>query len=108
MQNDAPFNVILARFIITDGGVDPSKHENVAPTTASIMGFFMAPGRAGSGAAAQLRHDLERASAGLMFLTDAISVLAALAALWSVRDRGGSLRVVVGLSAGIVPWTWAV
>ncbi|MFC7496700.1 MULTISPECIES: hypothetical protein [unclassified Nocardioides] len=107
MQNDAPFNLILARFILADDGVDPGLHDNPVPTTAGIIAWFMAPGRADLGPAAMLRHDLARSSDGLMFVTAAISVIAAITVLRTVRERNVVLRAAVGLAAALIPWTWA-
>jgi hypothetical protein len=108
MGNDSAWNVMLARFVLEDGGFDPAKHGNVTPLTAEIFAFVLAPGRDDVPGPGLLLHDVERALQTLLLLLSVISVLGALVVGQAALRRGLVLLAAVASAAGVMPWTWFV
>lgn len=107
MNNDSPWNLVSARFIVEDGGLDPGAHRNPAPLANELVGLFLAPGRSGVGPADLLAHDLLRTSQALLLLVAATSVLAGVLVASGVpSDRPWSRAVLAGMAA-LIPWTWS-
>lgn len=108
MHNDSVWNMMIARFVVEDGGVDPEQHENGAPLTSVIVAIFLAPGRAQLSPSDWLVHDVHRAAEALVFMLGIMGLLAGvLVASAAPRDRRVA-RVLLALGGALVPWTWFV
>lgn len=108
MRNDSAWNLMSTRFIVEDGGVDPSKHGNVAPLTFEYVALFLAPGRSDVAPSELLAHDLGRLAQGLLLLVAVISVLGSVVVASVVPARLPLLRATLAVGAGLLPWTWYV
>lgn len=107
MNNDSPWNLVSARFIVEDGGLDPASHRNPAPLANELVALFLAPGRSSVDPADLLSHDLLRGSQALLLLVAATSLLAgALVAAGLPASRPWSRAVLAGVAA-LIPWTWS-
>ena len=78
MRNDNTWNLVSSRFLVEDGGLDPSSHRNPAPLANEVVALFAAPGRSAVARGDLLAHDLYRASEALLVMVGATSLLAGL------------------------------
>ncbi len=58
MRNDAVWNLVSARYVVTDRGFIPSLHPNSSPLTAMLLATGLAPGRDATPAGHLLSHDI--------------------------------------------------
>ncbi|MET0820415.1 MAG: hypothetical protein ABWY58_05590 [Aeromicrobium sp.] len=108
MGNDATFSLMIGRFIVEDGGDDPSKHLTSAPLTYEVLAAFMAPGRSSVDPRLLLTHDVDRVIQVLLLMLAAMSLLMALTVAQVVPRHRVVSRIVLSLVMGAVPWTWFV
>jgi hypothetical protein len=108
MNNDSTWNLVSARFIVEDGGLDPASHRNPAPLANEVMALFLAPGRSDVGSRDLLAHDLFRASEVLLLLVGATSLLAGLLVASGIPASRPWSRTVLALVAAAIPWTWSL
>jgi hypothetical protein len=102
--NDAVWNTMAARFVVTDGGIDPAAHPNPAPSTAALAASWMLPGR--EAADEVLRHDVAREAEFVLLVTLAAAVLAGCVAARAVRAAHPVVRVTAGVvgSGFVLGW----
>jgi hypothetical protein len=108
MANDSTFNVMTARFVVDDGGVDLGRHFNVAPLTSELVALFMVPGRSSLAPADLMQHDVARATQVLLLLLAVMSVGGSLIVASAVPTRHRHARAILAVCAGLVPWSWFV
>lgn len=108
MNNDSPWNLISSRFIVEDGGLDPSSHRNPAPLANEVVALFAAPGRSGVDPTDLLAHDLLRASEVLLLLVGAASLLAGVLVASGMPASRRWSRAVLSVAAAAIPWTWSL
>lgn len=106
LANDAVWNTMAARFIVVDGGIDPSAHPNPAPSTAALAASWMIPGR--ENASELLRHDVTREAQFVLLVTLAAAVLAGCIAARTVRAGHPVIRVVAGVAGSAFVLSWYV
>lgn len=108
MRNDNTWNLVSSRFLVEDGGLDPSSHRNPAPLANEVVALFAAPGRSAVGRGDLLAHDLHRASEALLLMVGATSLLAGLLVASAFPASRVWSRAVLGLVAAVIPWTWSL
>ncbi|QWZ07218.1 hypothetical protein KRR39_17315 [Nocardioides panacis] len=108
MSNDSTFNVMIARFIVGDGGLQPAKHGNVAPLTSELAALFMAPGRSVLAPALLMEHDVRRVIEMLLLMLAVMSVVGSVIVAQVVPARYPWVRGILAVCAGLLPWTWFV
>ncbi len=108
MANDSTFNVMSARFVVGDGGVDLDRHFNVAPLTSELVALFMVPGRSSLAPADLMQHDVVRSTQVLLLLLAVMSVGGSLIVASAVPARHRHARAVLAVCAGLLPWSWFV
>ena len=106
MSNDSTFNVMMARYIVADGGHDASKHMNVAPLTSEFAAAFLAPGRAALAPAQLMEHDVRRVIEMLLLMLAVMSVVGSVIVAQTVPARYPAIRAFLAVGAGLLPWTW--
>ena len=108
MQNDAVWNLVLSRFLITDAGLIPSLHPNVSPLVSVMLAAAMATGRPGTDAPGLLQHDIA-AMAGVFAATTVVTAfLAGLVAGQLVRGRHPVLRSIAAVLGSALILSWFV
>lgn len=107
MRNDSTWNLVSARFIVDDGGLDPASHRNPAPLANEVVALFIAPGRSTVDPNDLLTHDLLRTSEALLLLVGATSLLAGLLVASAIPSSRPWSRAVLAATATIIPWTWS-
>jgi hypothetical protein len=106
MGNDSTFNLMTARFVIDDGGVDLDRHFNVAPLTSELVALFMVPGRHSLTPAALMQHDVARSTHVLLVLLAVMSVGGSMIVARAVPAQHHVARSLLALAAGLLPWSW--
>ncbi|WP_394551214.1 hypothetical protein ACDF64_10950 [Agromyces sp. MMS24-JH15] len=106
LANDAVWNTMSARFIVTDGGIDPAAHPNPAASTAALAATWMIPGRSWAGEL--LRHDVAREAQLVLLLVLACAVFASLIATRMVPRAHPLLGIAAGFAAGGLMLGWYV
>ncbi|MEV8214507.1 hypothetical protein [Leifsonia sp. NPDC077715] len=108
MQNDAVWNLVLSRFLITDAGLIPSLHPNVSPLVSVLLAAAMATGRPGTAAPGLLQHDIA-ALAGVFAATTVVTAfLAGLVAGQLVRGRHPVVRSIAAVLGSALILSWFV
>ncbi|WP_167051065.1 hypothetical protein [Salinibacterium sp. ZJ77] len=108
MHNDAVWNMVSARLIISDGGVDPELRPHSSPLTAGMMAVVMAPGRGGLAGSSLLEHDVWRVAELWAILIGAAMLCSALVGWDMLRGRPSHARLAVAAVCSFVPATWFV
>lgn len=108
MGNDSVWNVMYGRILVNDGGADPERHPSAAIGVHELIAFFIMPGRREVPAPDLLAHDLGRALDAMLLLLVAAAVLGGVAVARAIPATQLSTRVVVGMVASAVPFTWYV
>ncbi len=108
MRNDAVWNLVTARFILTDDGLVPDLHPNPSPLTAVLLAAGMAPGRPGSDAPGLLQHDIAGMAGVLALSTIAAALLAGLVAARMVSPAHPVLRSLGAVLASALIASWLV
>lgn len=108
MHNDAVWNAVTTRFVITDGGLDSGAHPNSSPLTAMLMASSAASGRAGIGAADLFEHDIVRFVTFWLLAAGASSVLAGIIGYRTTRGAQARRRWAAAIIVGLLPSTWYV
>ncbi|ANF32891.1 hypothetical protein A0130_15565 [Leifsonia xyli] len=108
MQNDAVWNLVSSRFLITDAGLIPSLHPNVSPLVSVLLAAAMATGRPEAGAPGLLQHDIA-AMAGVFAATTVVTAfLAGLVAGQLVRGPRPVLRSIAAVLGSALILSWFV
>lgn len=107
MRNDSTWNLVSSRFLVEDGGLDPSAHRNPAPLANEVVALFIAPGRPAVDRGDLLAHDLYRASEAVLLMVGVTSLLAGLLVASALPASRVWSRTVLALIAGVIPWTWS-
>ncbi len=108
MHNDAVWNVVTTRFMITDGGLDVATHPNSSPLTAMAMATAADVGRAGLPVSELFSHDVSRFGT-FWLLAGALSC--SVAGLVGYRAAAASkplVRCAAASVAAVIPSTWFV
>lgn len=103
MNNDAAWNTVSSRLILTDGGIAPWSTPNPSPLANGLMALWYAPGRPEVGV---LRHDVERQTELLLLMTALASTVAG---VLTARGGVGRRPVVIAVGAaigGLIPLSW--
>lgn len=108
MNNDSPWNLISARYIVEDGGLDPGSHRNPAPLANELVALFLVPGRSDVDPTALLSHDLLRTSQALLLLVGAVSLLGGVLVAATIGASRPWCRAVLAVVAAVIPWTWSL
>lgn len=108
MANDSTFNLLTARFVVDDGGVDLGRHFNVAPLTSELVALFMVPGRSGLAPADLMQHDVTRATQVLLLLLAVLGACGSLIVAAAVPVQHRHARALLAVGAGLLPWSWFV
>jgi hypothetical protein len=106
MNGDAVWNTVSARFIVADGGVNPSLHPNPSPLTAGLLAGAIAPGRELVAGTGLLAHDITRQAQLWLGLVFATSILTAIIVFRRMATSKNATRVIVSALASALPWTW--
>lgn len=108
MGNDSTFNLLSARFLVSDGGVDLGRHFNVAPLTSELVALFMVPGRSALPPAGLMQHDVTRSTQVLLLLLAVMAVGGSLIVAAAVPAQHRHARAALAVGAGLLPWSWFV
>lgn len=106
MQNDAVWNLVTSRFLVSDHGFIPSLHPNASPLTAILLAAGMAPGRAGVAATDLLQHDLAAMAGVFAASTVVAAVLAGLTVARAVSPGHPVLRTIGAVLASALILSW--
>lgn len=106
MRGDAVWNLVTARMLIADGGLDAVAHPNASPLTPGLLAITAAVGRDVVPAAELLRHDVGRFATFWLAATAASALLAALIGARSVHGASRTARVAAAAVSGLLPFTW--
>lgn len=108
MRSDAVWNLVSARFLLDDRGLNPSLHPNSSPMTAILLAAGMAPGRAGAKTTELFHHDIA-AMAGVFALAMVItSLLAGLVVAQLVRPEHPVFRAIGAVLGSALIASWFV
>jgi len=108
MHNDAVWNAVTTRFVITDGGLDGAAHPNSSPLTAMLMAAAAASGRADVAATGLFEHDIVRFVTFWLLAAGVSSVLAGVVGYRATRGTTTGRRWAAAVIAGLLPSTWFV
>lgn len=108
MRNDAVWNLVTARFVLTDGRLAPDLHPNPSPLTAVLLAAGMAPGRPGAGEPGLLQHDVAAMAGVLALSTVAAALLAGLVVARTVSPAHPLLRSLGAVLASALIASWFV
>lgn len=106
MQNDATWNFVVSRFVIGDGGIDPSLHANPSPLAPILIAVSAAVGRSSVAPSVLLSHDVSRAAELWVILGTSGAALAGIIALNATKSFHPALRWVAGLATSCLPLAW--
>lgn len=106
MQNDATWNLVVSRFVIGDGGIDPSLHANPSPLAPILIAVSAAIGRSSVLPAALLTHDASRAAELWVILGASGAALAGVIAVNATKNSHPALRWMAGLATSCIPLAW--
>ncbi|MBW8761691.1 MAG: hypothetical protein JF592_03785 [Microbacterium sp.] len=108
MRNDSVWNLVSARFVLADGGIDQSAHSNPAPLTATLFALAMGVGRTEIVPAGLLEHDVTQAAALWLFAAGTVALLAGLACWHQAHAIGRAVRVLAAAGTAIFLLSWFV
>ncbi len=106
MHNDAVWNLISTRLIVSDGGLDAIAHPNASPLTPGLLAVAIAVGREAVAPADLLRHDVSAVAVFWVFASLGAALLAALIGARSVHGGTRTARIIGAGIAALVPLTW--
>ena len=102
MNNDAAWNTVSSRLILSDGGIAHGARRTHRMAN-GLMALWYAPGRPEAGV---LRHDVERQTEFLLLMTALASTVAG---VLTARGGVGRRAVVIAVGAvigGLIPLSW--
>jgi hypothetical protein len=105
MANDAANNTILNRELIVQGGLLKSQG-NAAPLATVLYGSFGAQDAGDMSHAELVRHLIITGERAGLLLWGTVGLVAAVIAVAATREQHAGHRLLVGLVAGLLPWTW--
>lgn len=108
MGNDAVWNTVASRLLLTDGGLVAAVHPNPSPFSNALMASAMAGGRAAVPSAGLLEHDIVRIAQLWLALTFLACVLSALVVAREVSPDRRWRRSIAGVIGGAIPMLWYV
>lgn len=106
MHNDAVWNLISTRLIVSDGGLDAIAHPNPSPLTAGLLAVAIAVGRDAVAPAELLRHDVSGVAVFWLLASLGAALLAALIGARSVHGGTRTARIIGAGIAALMPLTW--
>lgn len=106
MHNDAVWNLISTRIIVSDGGLDAIAHPNPSPLTAGLLAVAIAVGRDTVDPSELLRHDVTVVAVFWLLASMGAALLAALIGARSVHGGTRTGRLIGATIAGLMPLTW--
>lgn len=107
MHNDATVQMIKARPIVNNGGVNTAIQRNSSPLTSALIAMSMVVGRSRLSPEVILQNDVTRAAQLWVLLIFATCILAALICWRATRGSANMpLRIVAAALVGVVPLTW--
>lgn len=106
MHNDAVWNIVVSRFVTTDGGVVSSIHQNPSPAIPELLSFASLSGRNAQTSASLFQHDMTRAAEVWLLLALLSSIVAGLIALSIRTIKQTPLRIFTGVTVSSLPLAW--
>lgn len=106
MNNDAVWNTVSARFLISDGGLLGSLHPNASPLTAGILAAATSPGRELVPSVYLLSHDISLQAQAWGAVIMLSSLFAGIAATIELAKVNGFTKWVGIIGAMSLPLTW--
>jgi len=107
MHSDAVWNIMTARVVLGDHGLNPD-YASAAPLTPSLIAAAMAAGRSSLDFSGLLQHDVTRAAELWLLLMLASCVLAGVIASSALVRLGPLSRGLCTLFVAAIPLTWFV
>lgn len=108
MNEDAVWNTVTARYILSDQGFVPSLHPHSAPITPNLMAVAMSFGRNAHNSTTLLASDTQNIGVLWLLLTAALSVLGLLIAVSLIPDSQKYLQFSFGFVGALAPWLWGI
>lgn len=106
MHNDAVWNLISTRLIVSDGGLDAIAHPNASPLTPGLLAVAIAVGRDAVAPADLLRHDVSAVGVFWLLASLGAGLLAALIGARSVHGGTRTARIAGAVIAALMPLAW--
>lgn len=106
MWGDAVNNIVIARFMIHDGGLNSFTNPQSSPLTSALIALSAAVGRSRVEPDDLLRHDVVAASSLWLLMILTVAVLAALVG-WRMSLGGRSwIRIIGSLGLAVFTTSW--
>lgn len=106
MNNDAVWNSISARFLISDGGLLGNLHPNASPLTAAILAAATSPGRELIPPSSLLSHDISLQAQAWFAVIILTSFFAGIIASLGLQKAQVFTKWIGILSAMLLPISW--
>lgn len=106
MHNDAVWNIVVSRFVTSDGGIVSTLHSNPSPLVPELLSYSSLSGRTLASSASLFQHDITRAAEAWILIALLSSLIAGLISLSIFRIQHNWLRIIAAVAVSLLPLTW--